>query len=88
MAWPSMDHCHVPLLALAWSPIITGSGIGAHKFMDICGSTVTEPLSPKRHYLRAVARALEQRRLPKAGFYASVYICMNMKPCKTLFLKL
>ena len=41
MAWLSMDHCHVPLLALAWSTIITGSTIKAHKFMDICGSNVT-----------------------------------------------
>ena len=71
MAWLSMDHCHVALLALAWSTIITGSAIGAHKFMDICGSTVTEPLSPKRRYPRVVARTLEQRSLPKAGFYAS-----------------
>ena len=62
MAWPSMDHCRVPLLALASSTIITGSAIGAHKFMDICRSTVTKPPSLKRRYPSAGAE--------KAGFYA------------------
>ena len=73
MAWLSMDHCHVPLLALAWSTVITGSAIEAHKFMDICGSTVAEPPSPKCRYPSAIARAPEQRSLPLAAFYASIY---------------
>ena len=30
-------------LACLWSTIITGSTIGAHKFMDICRSNVAEP---------------------------------------------
>ena len=64
MAWPSKDHCHVPLLALASSTTSTGSAIEAHKCM-------AKPLSPKRRYPSAVARAPEQRSPPKAGFHAS-----------------
>ena len=58
MAWPLMDHFHGSFLALAWSTIITGSAIGAKKFMY---NALEEALSPKRHYPSAVTCALEQR---------------------------
>ena len=71
MAWSSIAYCHGPLLALVWSTINTGLAIGANKFMDIWGSTVSEPLSPKRRYSSVVARSPEQRSPLKADFYAS-----------------
>ena len=69
MAWPSMDHCHGPLLALAWSTIITESAIGANKFMD---NAFEETLSLNHRRQSAVTRAQEKRSPLKAGFYASI----------------
>ena len=74
MAWPSMDHCHGPLLALAWSTII-----GANKFMDIWGSTAAKPRRrstvTQAPLLTHRSREARQRRASMLVYYKCRTIC-------------
>ena len=71
LTWHGRQWTTVMFPCLPWLEVPSLQG---RPLEQINSLTFAEALSPKRRYPSAVARTLEQRSLPKAGFYASIYI--------------
>ena len=85
MAWPLMDHCHDPLLALAWNTIITGSAIGANEFM---GNAFEEALLPNHRRRSAITwaplpahQSREARQRRASMLVINIIIIILRTPC-------